>query len=138
MEKQARIGTGVMILKGGKVLLGKRLNSHGAGGFSFPGGRLEHMESIDECAIRETKEECGLHIKNLEFLCVIDKQVHAPEHYVTLILKAEWESGEPEVLESNKCEGWGWYELDNLPEPMFDLSLAGIESYKTGKNYFKS
>jgi ADP-ribose pyrophosphatase YjhB (NUDIX family) len=66
-EEKPKVGVGVMIFKDGKVLLTKRKGSHGAGDYSFPGGHLEHMESFEECAIRETKEECGLEIKNIKF-----------------------------------------------------------------------
>ena len=46
-QPQTRVGIGVIILKDGKVLLGKRKGSHGAGEYAFPGGHLEYMESFD-------------------------------------------------------------------------------------------
>lgn len=36
-----RIGVGVLIFRDGKLLLGKRRGSHGAGDWSAPGGHLE-------------------------------------------------------------------------------------------------
>ncbi len=60
-----KVGIGVMILKDGKVLLGKRKGSHGAGQYAFPGGHLEYMESFEDCARRETREECGIEIQNI-------------------------------------------------------------------------
>ena len=136
MENTIKVGIGVMILKEGKVLLGKRKSSHGEGEFAFPGGHLEYMESFSDCAIRETKEECGIEIDNIKFLFLMNLKKYAPKHYVHINLIAEWKSGEPVVLEPNKCESWNWYSLDNLPTPLFEADVYAIESYKTGKNYF--
>jgi len=41
------------------------------------------------------------------------------QHYVDIALVADWESGEPKVLEPNKLEKWEWRDFDNLPEPLF-------------------
>jgi len=131
-----KVGVGVMILKDGKVLLSKRKGSHGAGEYSFPGGHLEYMESFKDCAIRETKEECGISIKNIEFLFLANLVKYAPKHYVHIGLVAEWESGEPVLLEPEKAETWGWYDLNNIPEPMFEKCKLAFESYKNRRNYY--
>lgn len=134
-EQKTKVGLGVMIFKDGKVLISKRKSSHGAGEYSFPGGHLEYMESFEDCARRETLEESGIQIKNIRFLHIGNILHYAPKHYVNVALLADWESGEPQVLEPDKFEGWGWYDLDNLPSPMFRQSSLAVESYKTGKNY---
>jgi 8-oxo-dGTP diphosphatase len=54
-----------MIVKNGSVLLGKRKGSHGEGEYAFPGGHLEYMESFEQCAHRETLEECGVEIEHI-------------------------------------------------------------------------
>ncbi len=136
IEQKPRVGVGVMILKENKVLLGKRKGSHGEGQYAFPGGHLEYMESFGKCAERETEEECGIEIKNIRFGFLYNLKKYAPKHYVHLGLVADWEKGEPQVLEPEKCEGWSWYDLDDLPKPLFDACLVAIESYKTGKNYY--
>lgn len=131
-----KVGVGVMIFKEGKVLLGKRKGSHGAGEYSFSGGYLEYMEGFEECARRETFEETGIEIKNIKFLTLKNTAFFTPKHYIHIGLIADWESGEPQVLEPEKCESWGWYSLNNLPKPLFNLCDLMIESYKTGKIYF--
>ncbi|KKS65371.1 MAG: NUDIX hydrolase [Parcubacteria group bacterium GW2011_GWC1_43_12] len=134
-ENKPKVGMGIMILKDGKILLGKRKNSHGSGEYAFPGGHLEYMESFEGCAKRETKEECGIEIENIRFQYLANLTKYASKHYVQIGLAADWKSGEPSVLEPEKCESWDWYDIDNLPESTFETVGWAIESYKTGKNY---
>ena len=133
---QLQVGVGVMIFKDGKVLMGKRKNSFGAGEYCFPGGHLEYMESFEECAIREVKEECGLEIKNIKFVQVGNSDAYKPKHYITIGFSADWAGGEAALLEPEKCEGWDWYDIDHLPEPLLTFSKKLADAYKTGKNYY--
>lgn len=131
-----KVGVGVMILKEGKVLLGKRKGSHGEGEFAFPGGHLEYMESFAECAKREVAEECGVEIENIQFQFLANITRYAPKHYVHIGLLVDWKSGEPKVMEPNKSETWLWYDINNLPEPMFEMCKLAVDSYKSKKIYF--
>ena len=135
-NQRPKVGVGIMIFKDGKVLFGKRKGSHGAGEYSFPGGHLEYMQSFEDCAKQEILEETGIKIKNVKFQSLANIKEYAPKHYVNIGITADWESGEPIVLEPNKCENWEWYDTDNLPEPIFLPAKYIIESYKTGQNYF--
>ncbi len=125
-----------MILKDGKVLLSKRKTAHGMGCYAFAGGHLEYMESFEECALREIAEECGIQVTNLRFLYLANLKMYAPKQYVHIHMLADWVSGEPQVLEPERHEAWGWYSLDNLPQPMFPTCDLAFEAYKTGKNYW--
>jgi hypothetical protein len=40
------------------------------------------------------------------------------------------------VLEQQKCDGWGWYDLDAVPKGSFGTTWLGIDAYKTGRNYY--
>lgn len=133
---QTRVGIGIMIFKDGKILLGKRKNAHGAGQHAFPGGHLENMESFGVCALREIAEECGIEVVNLRFQFLANVKTYAPKHYVHINLIADWKSGEPQILEPEKCENWGWYDINNLPELLFSTVPLAVEAYKTGRNYF--
>lgn len=133
---QVKVGIGVMVMKDGKVLLGKRKGSHGAGEYSFPGGHLEYMESYLDCVRREVTEETGMEIDNIRFLLVANIKEYAPKHYAHIGFVADWKKGEPKLMEPEKCEGWAWYDIDHLPEPLFATLLTHIEAYKTGKNFF--
>lgn len=126
-----------MILKDGKVLMTKRKGSHGAGDYGFPGGHLEYMESFEDCAIRETREECGIEIKNIQFLYVTNVKKYAPKHYVHIGVIAEWASGEPVTLEPEKAEEWEWFDLDDLPKgPTFAFCKLAFDAYKNNRTYY--
>jgi 8-oxo-dGTP diphosphatase len=135
-EKYPKVGIGVMIFKDGKVLLGKRKNTHGEGSYAWPGRHMEYMESFEDCAKRETMEEAGIEIQNVKFLRLMNLKTYTPKHYVDIGLVAEWKNGEPKIMEPEKCEGWAWYDLDDLPQPLFSTLPSYFEAYKTGKNYF--
>ena len=137
MDKIPKVGVGVMIFKEGKILLGKRKGSHGAGEYSFPGGHLEYMESFEECAMREALEETGIHIKNIQFQFLSNVKKYAPKHYVHIGVMADWDNGEPQVLELDKCESWDWYNINSLPTPLFYMCQQAIDAFKNKIIYEK-
>ena len=114
------VGIGVCVIKDGKVLLGKRKNSHGGGSWSFPGGHLEMYETWEDCAKREVLEETDLRIKNTKFAGVTnDFFPEEDKHYVTLFIIAYYDSGELKTMEPEKCSDWNWFSWENLPQPLF-------------------
>lgn len=120
MEKIPKIGVGVIIRKDNKILLGKRKNAHGTGTWCPPGGHLEFMETITACAKRETDEESGLVITNIQKpVFTEDFFKEEDKHYITMLVTTDWESGEPELREPHKCEEWKWFAWDELPSPLF-------------------
>jgi len=137
-SKQVKVGIGVVVVKDGKILLGKRKGSFGEGEYAFTGGHMEYGESFEGAAVREIKEETGLSVKNVRFLRVMNLKHNSGRHYVDITLAADWESGEPESLEPNKIAGWDWYDVDKIPANLFEPCKSAIESYKTGLNYFDS
>jgi 8-oxo-dGTP diphosphatase len=34
-------------------------------------------------------------------------------------MKSEYASGELKLMEPNKCEKWDWFNINDLPEPLF-------------------
>jgi 8-oxo-dGTP diphosphatase len=134
MEKRPKVGLGVVVIKDGKILLGKRMNSHGEGTWCYPGGHLEYGESWEECARRETREETGIEIKNVRFgTATNDIFTTEDKHYITICMIADYDSGEEKIMEPEKCEEWEWFAWDNLPEPLF---LPIVNQLKAGFDPF--
>lgn len=120
VKKIPRIGVGVLIISGSHILLGKRKNAHGENTWSPPGGHLEFGETPEQCAQRETLEECGLEVANIRLGGVTNDIFTAEEkHYITLMMIADYTGGTPQVLEPHKCDGWEWFDLHDLPTPLF-------------------
>lgn len=120
MNKRPYVGVAVIVVRDRKVLLGKRKNGHGSDSWQFPGGHLEFKEDIKACAIREVLEETGICIKNIRLGSYTNDIFESDDmHYITLFVIAEYDTGEAETLEPDKCEQWGWFEPNRLPEPLF-------------------
>ncbi|HUT22050.1 MAG TPA: NUDIX hydrolase [Candidatus Bipolaricaulota bacterium] len=120
MTERPKVGVGVIIIKDDKVLLGKRKGALGQCTWCFPGGHLEYGESWQECAKRETMEETGINIKNIRFASTTNDIFQSEgKHYITIFMVSDFDSGEVKVMEPEKCEGWEWFEWDQLPEPLF-------------------
>jgi 8-oxo-dGTP diphosphatase len=118
-----RVGVAAWIYKDGKVLMGKRKGSHGAGSWSLPGGHVDFGETPVETVAREIMEETGLEVGAIRH-CTDFPYGHRffpddNKQYITLFFNAEYIGGEPMNVEPDKCEGWGWYGLNSLPAPLF-------------------
>ena len=135
-ENKIKIGIAALVMKEGKLLLGKRKSVHAEGEYAAPGGHMEYMESIEDCARREIREETGLEVGEVKFLRLCNLREYAPQHYMNIALVCEWKSGEPKNMEPDKCEGWEWYSLDNLPTPLHKAYPSILEALKTGRSYF--
>ena len=136
-KKKVGAGFGVMIMKDGRVLLGRRHSDpekadselHGEGTWTMPGGKLEYGESFEDGAKREVREETNLLLKDVKVICVNnDKNEFA--HFVTVGLFSDNFSGEPRVMEPDEIVEWKWFDLDNLPTPMYFPSVKVAENYK--------
>lgn len=130
--KHASVGVGVIILKNEKILLIKRTGSHGAGTWPCPGGHIDFGESLEETAIRETKEEVGITIDQVKFRAITN-DIFADEHkhYVTVWMEANYGSGNPSTNSKRELTQVDWFDLDNLPEPLF----IPLKNLLAGKSY---
>ena len=136
-------GVGILIMRqtvrGQEVLLGERQGSHGTGEFGGPGGKVEFGDTIEETVLKEIEEECGpdLKITDLQMLCVSDLMDYLPEkHFVDIGFTATYVSGEARVTEPDKLVAWNWYQVDDLPAPLFGCCENYFEALRTGQYYF--
>lgn len=138
-KKYPRVGIGVMIQnEKGEVLMGLRHGSHGEGEWSFPGGHLEWGETVFETAKREVKEETCLDVNKFKLIAVVDELRYIKtdnKHYLNIGVKAEYQGGDPKIIEPEKCKEWRWFSLDDLPDKLLEGAELEIRNFKSGEIY---
>lgn len=68
-SEKPRVTSAVVVEKDGKFLLAERNKENLNGHWVFPGGGIRFGETMEEAAIRETKEETNLDVEIVKLLC---------------------------------------------------------------------
>jgi 8-oxo-dGTP pyrophosphatase MutT (NUDIX family) len=115
--REMHYSAGVLLECNGKYLLMDRVNP--PPGFACPAGHVDIGEDSKDAAVREIKEETGIDLDEITFLC--EEEVpwnyckSATVHYWYLY-KASVVS-EVVTIEKNEAKSYGWYtplELKNM------------------------
>lgn len=112
-----------LVFKNGKFLITQRKEGDSFGGFwELPGGKKEPTESLEECVIRELKEELDIVVEIQHFFRILT--YHYPQRSVRLnIFFCSHKSGEPKLIE---CQNLAWVSPKDLSKykfPEADQSL---------------
>ncbi|PLX25549.1 hypothetical protein C0580_02405 [Candidatus Parcubacteria bacterium] len=114
------VGTGIIIFKEGKILLGLRKKKIGHNEWQFAGGKVDLFEDFETTVLREAKEETNLDVTNVRFVGVTnDIYKDFDRHYITLFFACDYKSGPLFNNEPEKAQDWTWYDPNNLPQPLF-------------------
>lgn len=120
-----RVGVGCIAIRDGRVLL---VRSH-AGYWSTPGGHLDFGETPAACAARETLEETGIRMSELELVAITnDVMQERGTHYVTVWMRGEADEAEIAIGDTAEITEAGWYDPAALPgprQPFFENLLSG-------------
>ena len=136
--ERPKVGVGVFVVKDGKFLMGRRKGAHAAGTWALPGGHLEFGETLEECAHREVMEETGVVVKNIKRATFTnDIFVAENKHYITIFMVAEYDSGNVQTCEPDKCEGWEWCDWSDVLQRSCMLGIQNLVKQDFNlKNYF--
>lgn len=122
------VGVGLAILRDGKLLLYKRMRPPEVGYWNIVGGKVDVLEPAELAAKREAEEESGLTIGKIEFVTVTEQIVTADrQHWVSLLYKTDDVTGEAQLTEPDKLSDFGWFDLDDLPEPLSAFTKAILQ-----------
>ena len=122
--------TAGLIRKGSRLLIARRPAEGMLGGlWEFPGGKQEPGESLEECLVREIREELDIAIEVEELLFSVD---HGYSHFTITLhaFAARYLRGRPRAV---GCADWRWIdprELDDFAFPRADRRI--IEHLNSG------
>lgn len=108
-----------IVEKNGKILLVKRKKDPFKDKWSFPGGKVESGERVEEAVKRELLEETSVDIMPTEILGVYSDPNRDPRgHRVTTVFIANVEAGEPN--EGNDAASVQWFPINDELVLAFD------------------
>ncbi len=128
------VGVGALIVDDqGRVFLSRRgpkaKNERGL--WEFPGGSVEFGETLADALRREMREEYGIEIQVGELLDVVDHILPLEgQHWISPTFICVIISGEPRILEPDKCAEIGWFLPDQMPEALTVITCTNWEHYQ--------
>lgn len=126
-----RVGVGVLLVDTlGQVLLTLRKLAPEADCWSIVGGKLDFLEPLENCAIREAREEVGVEIAIESLLCVTDHRLpKESQHWVAPAFLGHIVRGEAKNCEPEKTREVRWFALAELPPNLTITARKAIEAY---------
>jgi 8-oxo-dGTP diphosphatase len=116
-----------------QILLSKRISGFGTGMYSLPGGKQQEGETLEECAIRELKEETKIALKKSKPVSWhVSRYPGKPQVSSIGVLALDYE-GIPYTVEQNQNEKWDWFYINNLPSPLFGPTKIVLGHYLDNK-----
>ncbi|MEU6791891.1 NUDIX domain-containing protein [Nonomuraea wenchangensis] len=122
------VGVGAVISNDqGQVFLalrGPRARNE-TGTWEFPGGMVHFGEALEQAITREIAEEYGMDIHVTGQLGAFD-HILPDQHWVSVTFYARHLGGEPVIREPGKCEAIGWFDIEDLPRPLSEITKSNL------------
>lgn len=97
-------------------------------------GHVERHETAYDAAHREAAEEIAVRDLDLEFVTAMQRTQHdqpVDERIDFFFTATSW-SGEPTIVERDKCAELRWCPLDDLPDPVVPHELVVLTAIGSG------
>ncbi|HIJ98617.1 TPA: NUDIX hydrolase [archaeon] len=123
--------SGCVIIANGKLLVLWK-NEHGH--YELPGGKVKEGETLEEAAIRETKEEIGCDVELLKYAGYIDFSIKGKNCRSHNYLAKIKEGQTPRIMEPKSFKDLIWLPIENYEEYTVAPNVKKIcEDYLSGK-----
>jgi mutator protein MutT len=98
--------------------------------WEFPGGAVEFGETLADALRREMCEEYGIEIAVGELLDVADHILPGEgQHWVSPTFICTLLEGEPTIREPEKCSAIGWFDPQQLPPDLTQITQFNARNY---------
>ncbi|MEU5262427.1 NUDIX hydrolase [Amycolatopsis sp. NPDC021455] len=111
-DKKKSIASAITVHEG-RVLLVRRRVKEGSLSWQFPGGEIEEGESANEAAVRETREETGLEVKDVS---VLGERVHPNTGRTMIYVACQVIGGTATVVDDDELAEFAWSDRRKLTE----------------------
>jgi ADP-ribose pyrophosphatase YjhB (NUDIX family) len=109
------IATSIALIKDKKILLAKRRVEPQKGMWDILGGFVDAGESIEECAVREMKEEAGLNVEIEEYLGSM-ADVYGGRPTTPVMFRVKSIDGHKKPIAQDDVEELRWFSLNEIPK----------------------
>lgn len=127
------VGVGAIVVNDdGKVFLAQRGEqaTNERGTWEFPGGKVHFGDTLHDTLKREFMEEYGMTIEIVDLLSVDDHIIEDEgQHWVSPTFIAKSIGADPQILEAHKCSAIGWFDVDDLPDPLSLITQLNVRDY---------
>ncbi len=135
------IGTHLLLVQDGKILLQKRKGKFTGGLYCPVAGHVDKGEGVIDALIREAKEEANITLdKDKLEIKMMAHLLNAPykgkqADIINYFIFTDTYEGVVKNLEPDKTESIAFYDLNALPTPLMGFVLAAIKAWQRGENY---
>ena len=127
-----KVRLGVVLIRDERILL---VRQNHRPFWVFPGGTLEPEEGLEDCAIREMKEEINLDVRVSKILYLadffqppdshaLDTEPSSPRHTIDVFVLAEYEAGVPMMTVDENLNDMGFFTLEEFRTLAVEPRLA--------------
>jgi 8-oxo-dGTP diphosphatase len=123
-----KLVAGCIVADGDRTLLLRRGLEPSLGKWTYPGGFVDLGETPEKCAVRETREEVGMMVRNPELLGIYaDRKDPMPIIVVTYVAEP---GAEPPIITPEATEV-RYFGIDEIPwdELAFDTTVQAMEAW---------
>jgi 8-oxo-dGTP diphosphatase len=86
-------------------------------------------------AARELMGETGCTARSFDFFGAVNDDTVKTNHYIQFGFLANNLNAEPKNLEPEFCEGWQWFDLKALPNPIISSEIGLVRLFLENKHF---
>jgi 8-oxo-dGTP diphosphatase len=142
---QAIVDVHLLLMRDGRVLLGRRANTgYGDGAYEPPSSRLAERETIVEAAIRVAAAQPGIALSPSHVSLAHVMHDVSGAGRIAFFLTADGWDGEPgggtdrrgtDTHSAASYSDFDWFDIDDLPANMIDRARVAVRNYAAGVGF---